>query len=141
MAEYRTLFACRLEVGTSSNAERALALYAVMNGTLDGVDGKALGVHLLADPTTVGSLLIRDADGQGEPEEVEAFVLRCAEALDLRGQRGFTWALTCSTRRVDSFGGGARLLDLGARKRLAGIDCEHWRTTLSDPTANLGKTS
>lgn len=54
------------------------------------------------------------------------FVLRCAEAFDLTGRWGFAWALTCSKPRIDGFGGGAQLIDLGARKSIAWTDCEHW---------------
>ena len=64
MADFCTLFSCRLEVGTSSNGERALALYEEMNRAPDDADGMTLGFHVVADPTTVGSLLIRDADGR-----------------------------------------------------------------------------
>jgi len=60
-------------------------------------------------------------------------MLRCAEPLDLQGRWGFVWALTCSRPRLDGFGGGAQLLDLGARTSLAWIDCEHWLTARLDP--------
>ena len=71
-----------------------------------------------------------------EPEHVIAFVLGCAEAFDLRGRWGFRWALTCSRPRLDGFGGGAQLLDLGARRSLAWIDCEHWVLAGLDPEAD-----
>ena len=63
-------------------------------------------------------------------------MLRCAEAFDLRGRWGFSWALTCSRPRLDGFGGGAQLLDLGARKSLAWIDCEHWILAGLEPDAD-----
>ena len=55
-----------------------------------------------------------------------AFVLACADALDLTGRWGFTWALTCSKPRLDGFGGGAQVIDLGQRRSLAWVDCDHW---------------
>lgn len=42
--------------------------------------------------------------------------------------RRLWWALTWSKPRLDGFGGGAQLLDLGARRSLAWLDCEHWLT-------------
>jgi hypothetical protein len=128
MADYFTQFSCWLEVGTSANVERALAIYKEMATALEAAEGITPGFDVLVDSTTVGGLLILDADGYGEPEHVIAFVLRCAEAFDLRGRWGFRWALTCSKPRLDGFGGGAQLLDLGARKSLDWIDCDHWLT-------------
>jgi hypothetical protein len=128
MADYFTQFSCWLEVGTSANADRALAIYREMSEALEEAEDITLGFDVLVDSTTVGGLVIRDADGYGEPEHVIAFVLRCAEAFDLRGRWGFAWAMTCSKPRLDGFGGGAQLLDLGARKSLAWLDCDHWLT-------------
>ena len=76
--------------------------------------------------TQPSALLLHDDGEDGEPEHVIAFALRCAEAFDLKGRWGFCWALTGSGRRLDSFGGGAQLLDLGARKSLGWMDCSHW---------------
>jgi hypothetical protein len=39
---------------------------------------------------------------------------------------GLLLGLTCSRPRLDAFGGGAQLLDLGARKSLTWIDCSDW---------------
>ena len=132
MADYLTQFSCRLEVGTSKNAARALAIHNEMADALER-DDIAIGFQVIVDPTTVGSLLIRDDGGFGEPEHVFDFVLRCAKALDLTGRWGFAWALTCSRPRVDSFGGGAQVLDLGARESLAWTDCEHWMSARLGP--------
>src|SRR3546814_10995739 len=63
---------------------------------------------------------------------VIGFVLRCAEAFDLQGMWGFGWALTCSKPRLDGFGGGAHIIDLGARRTLVWIDCGHWLATRMD---------
>lgn len=66
------------------------------------------------------------SDEYGEPEHVVRFVLRCAEMFGLHGLWGFTWALTCSKPRLEAFGGGAHLLDLGRRETLGWIDCATW---------------
>ncbi len=79
------------------------------------------------------SLWLHDDAGDGNPEHVIAFVLRCAEAFGLTGRWGFVWALTCSRPRLDGFGGGAHVLDLGRRETVAWMDCEHWRAAMLDP--------
>jgi hypothetical protein len=57
-------------------------------------------------------------DCSGDPERVIAFVLLCAEQFDLKGLWGFEYANTCSKPRLDAFGGGAHVIDLGARKKV-----------------------
>ena len=47
---------------------------------------------------------------------------------------GFRWCLSCSKARLDGYGGGAQVLDLGARRSLSWIDTEHW---LGDQIARL----
>lgn len=54
------------------------------------------------------------------------FVLRLAEAFDLKGLWGFTYALTCSRPRIDAFGGGAHVIDLGARKSIGWTSTQEW---------------
>ena len=67
-----------------------------------------------------------DADEYGEPEHVTRFVLRCAEAFDLKGVWRFCWSLTCSKPRIEVFGGGGFVLDLKKRETVASIDCADW---------------
>ncbi|MBV9077922.1 MAG: hypothetical protein JO048_10610 [Methylobacteriaceae bacterium] len=43
------------------------------------------------------------------------------------------WGLTCSRHRLNGFGGGAQLIDLGLRRSLAWLDCEHWLRDALDP--------
>ena len=74
-----------------------------------------------------------DGDGLGEPKNLIACVLRCAEAFDLSGRWGFVWGLWCSSSRSDGFGGGAHVFYLGARRTLAWIDCDQWLGALLDP--------
>lgn len=124
MADYFTQFSCLLEVG-AGNIETALAIHARMAEDLETDDGIASG--FVAEPATDSdSALWLHADDHGEPEHVIAFALRCAEAFDLKGRWGFCWALSCSRPRLDGFGGGAQLIDLGARKSLAWVDCADW---------------
>lgn len=54
------------------------------------------------------------------------FVLRLAEDLDLTGLWGFQYALTCSRPRLDAFGGGAHIIDLGARKSIGWTSTQEW---------------
>lgn len=124
MADYFTHFSCLLEVG-AGNIEAALAIHAEMAAALEAEDGVSIG--FAAEPSfgRPSALWLHD-DDWGEPEHVMAFALRCAEAFDLKGRWGFCWALTCSRGRLDGFGGGAQVLDLGRRKSLAWIDCSQW---------------
>jgi hypothetical protein len=61
------------------------------------------------------------------------FVLLCAEVFDLQGVWAFTWALTCSKPRLDAFGGGAHVIDLGKRATVADLDCAAWVSRYVDP--------
>ena len=135
MADYFTQFSCMFDVGTAENAARAEQIRRQQADALDEADGTDLGFDLEPDPDRGPGALWISSDGHGEPEHVIAFVLACAEAFDLTGRWGFTWALTCSKPRLDGFGGGAQLLDLGARKSLAWTDCEHWLGALLNPAA------
>jgi len=53
-------------------------------------------------------------------------VLRVAEDLDLTGLWGFQYGLTCSCQRLDAFGGGAHVIDLGARKSIGWTSSQEW---------------
>lgn len=130
MADYYTHFSCLLDVGDPAKAGRALDLYERLceedrdsgEFTWHGFD-----VSIVADPGS-SLLWIRDEDS-GDVEAVVAFVLRCAEDLDLTGLWGFTYCHSCSRPRIDAFGGGAQLLDLGARKSIGWLDAAHWLQT------------
>ena len=125
MADYLTRFSCRLEVG-AQNIAPALEIYQEIASGLEADDGLAIGFEAEPSSTDPQALWLHDNDGYGEPEHVIAFALRCAQAFDLDGRWGFCWALTCSRARLDGFGGGAQVLDLGARKSLDWVDCSHW---------------
>jgi hypothetical protein len=57
---------------------------------------------------------------------VVAFVLRLAEDLDLQGLWGFDFAHTASRPILGSFGGGATVVDLGARKVIGWVGTQTW---------------
>lgn len=136
MADYFTQFSCMLDVGAAENVTRALAIYQEKTAALDEDAYGELGFALEPDPDCGPGMLWISSDGHGEPEHVIAFALACAEAFDLQGRWGFTWALTCSKPRLDGFGGGAQLVDFGARKSLAWTDCEHWLASVLDPATD-----
>lgn len=140
MADYFTRFSCALPVGPG-NAEAALALYEQMQAELDADDAEIGFVAEINDPGD-DSLWLWDGDGAGDVENVTAFALRAAEAFDLAEFWGFHWSLTCSRPRISSFGGGAQLLDLGRRRSLGWVDCQHWleeRTGMGEPCTVLAE--
>lgn len=133
MITYPTQFSCLFDVGTAENAARAVAIRQEHADALERAEDEELGFALELSPDDGPGTLWISSDDDGEPEHVITFVLACAEAFDLQGRWGFTWALTCSQPRLDGFGGGAQLLDLGARKSLAWMDCELWLKGMLDP--------
>lgn len=135
MADYFTHFSCIFDVGSAENAERAVVIRDQFAVELDEREGCQPGLDLEIDPDHGSGALWISSDGYGEPEHVIDFVLRCAEAFDLSGRWGFRWALTCSRPRLDGYGGGAQLIDLGERRSLAWLDCEHWLACILDPEA------
>ena len=108
-----------------------------MAAELEAAD-EAIGFAAAVADFRADAVWLTDSDGMGDPEQVIAFVLRCAAALDLRGVWGFCWALTCSKPRLDGFGSGAHRLDLGARTTLDWIDCAHWLDHADAPDPGAG---
>lgn len=136
MADYFTHFSCLLDVRTPENAARALKLY---DDQPEDEDGFRLSdcFHLSLEREGSTELWIYD-DDSGDPERVIEFVLLCAETFDLKGLWGFEYANTCSRPRLDAFGGGAHVIDLGNRKSIGWVSTNEWLTiTLSgdDPDA------
>jgi hypothetical protein len=124
MADYFTHFSCVLDVGTHENATRALDLYATAPEDEDGLR-IADGFHLSIQNDSGTELWIHD-DCSGDPERVIEFVLLCAGQFDLKGLWGFEYANTCSRPRLDAFGGGAHVIDLGARKSIGWTSTNEW---------------
>ncbi len=126
MADYYTQFSCIFQVGSAENAAKADDIRGELAAELDRREGATLGFAMQVDHKSRPGALWIGSDECGEPEHVIQFVLRCAEALDLTGLWGFTWSLCCSRPRLDAFGGGARIIDLGKRQSIDWIDCAEW---------------
>ena len=124
MADYFTQFSCVLPVGLG-NVPAALALYEQMQVDLDADDG-GIGFAAEADAFDKDSLWLWDGDGAGDVENVITFTLKCAETFSLQGLWGFCWGLSCSRAKLDGFGGGAQLIDLGRRRSVSWMDAAHW---------------
>ena len=139
MADFFTHFSCVLDVATPDNAARALDLYTALMQESAEEDPSADAFLLSIQPEHGGAVLwIRD-DVTGDPQTVITFVLRCAEAFDLKGRWGFQWANTCSRPRIDAFGGSAHVLDLATRETIAWTDTSGWLArTLSSSRAKRG---
>ena len=127
MADYFTHFSCLIDVGTSDKAARALALFQDLRAADHYVaDREVAGFNLSRQDAPEGSTLWIHDDEYGDVEAVIRFVLRLAEDLDLTGLWGFQYALTCSRPRLDAFGGGAHVIDLGARKSIGWTSTQEW---------------
>lgn len=125
MADYYTSLSVLFPLGSAANVAPALALYCQLADELD-TGSETIGFEVATYEPPTGDHLWLHADENAEPEHVITFALRCAEALDLTGLWGFRWSLSCSRPRLDGYGGGAQLLDLGARRSVSWIDCEQW---------------
>ena len=126
MAEFYTQFSCILDVGTADNPKRAERVRAEFAAELHREEGGSHGFAMAVQPEIGPGALWLYSDEQGEPAHLIGLVLRCAEALNLAGVWGFSWSHSCSKPRVDAFGGGAHVLDLGARRSIADIDCSNF---------------
>ncbi len=126
MADYFTQFSCMLDVGSAENAARADDIRGELEAELDRDEGASLGFEMSVSHETGPGTLWLHSDEYGEPEHVIAFVMRCAAALDLGGVWGFSWSHSCSRPRLDAFGGGAHVIDLGKRGTIASIDCSNF---------------
>ena len=126
MADYYTQFSCIFDVGTAENVAAALAIRDQLADRLDEEEGVSLGFDVQADRDEAPGALWVHSDGDGDPEHVIEFVKLCAEAFDMQGFWGFVWSLSCSRPRLDAFGGGAQVIDLGKRESRDWMDCHHW---------------
>ena len=129
MADYFTHFSCLLDVGT---AENALAAHrSFIQSRLDDADRDeplSSGFELTLQEGDADHILWIHDDVSGDVEQVIGFVLRLAQEFDLKGLWGFNFANSCSRPRVDAFGGGAHVIDLGARKSVGWISTHEWLT-------------
>lgn len=127
MADYFTHFSCLLDVGTPERAAAAMAMFQRCRAEDDESDEPQYrGFEMLPqDEGQSGELWIRD-DDSGDPDGGVAFDLRLAEDLNLRGLWGFDFAHTASRPILGSFGGGATVIDLGARKVIGWVGTQTW---------------
>ena len=127
MADYFTQFSCTLDAGTPEKAVAALDFFLRLRAEEEDADDPEFsGFALSLQDGPGSSVLWFHDDGQGDVEGVIRFVLRLAEELDLTGLWGFQYALTCSRPRLDAFGGGAHVIDLGARKSIGWTSSQEW---------------
>lgn len=127
MADYFTHFSCLLDVGTPDKAVRALALFQELRAAdQDADDPEVAAFDIVRQDAPEGSILWIHDDEHGDVEAVIRFVLRLADDLNLTGLWGFQYALTCSRPRLDAFGGGAHVVDLGARKSIGWTSTHEW---------------
>ena len=119
MADYFTHFSCLLDVGSPDKTARAIALFHELRAAdQDADDPEVAGFDFVRQNAPEGCTLWIQDDDHGDAEAVIRFVLRLAEELELTGLWGFQYALTCSRPRLDAFGGGAHVIDLGALKSI-----------------------
>jgi len=127
MADYFTHFSCLIDVGTSANAIRAMDLFVQLRDEDDLTDDPRFsGFDLSRQDGPDSSILWIHDDDSGDVESVIAFVLRLAANLGLTGVWGFEYANTCSRPRLDAFGGGAHVIDLGARTTIGWTNTNEW---------------
>ena len=131
MADYFTHFSCLFDLGSADKARRALDLFHRLRAQEEDADDPEFsGFELSQQDGPEGSSLWIHDDDSGDVEGVINFVLRCAEEFDLSGLWGFDFCHTCSRPRLEAFGGGAHVVDLGARKSLGWISTHEWLTSV-----------
>ena len=126
-SDYFTHFSCLIDVGTADKAARALALFQSLRAAdQDADDPEVAGFELSRQDAPEGSTLWIHDDDHGDVDAVIRFVLRLAEDLDLTGLWGVQYGLSCSRPRLDAFGGGAHVIDLGALKSIGWTSTQEW---------------
>jgi len=127
MANYFTHFSSLIDVGTSANATCAIELFVQLRDEDDLTDDPRFsGFDLSRQDGPDSSILWIHDDDSGDIESVIAFVLRLAADLDLTGLWGFEYANTCSRPRLDAFGGGAHVINLGKRTTIGCTNTNEW---------------
>ena len=132
MADYFTHFSCLLDVGTPQNAARALDLYNALSEAGAAEEPPSEGFLVSIQPEHGGSQLWLRDDVSGDPERLIQVVKLCAAEFGLKGRWGFQYANTCSRPRLNSFGGGAHILDLGTGETVGWIDTDGWLAAALD---------
>jgi hypothetical protein len=126
MADHFTKFSCVLDVGSAKNALRATQIRDELASEIDRDEDVSLGFDIAFDAPPSNGRIILYSEDFGETEHVIMFVRRCAESFGLTGRWGFDWAYDCSKARLDAFGGGACLLDLGSGEVISTLTTSEW---------------
>ena len=128
MADYFNHFFCVLDVGSPEKATAAVDLLTCLHLDEEGADDPEYSGFAMSQQDGPGSSILwfHADDGEGDIEGVIRYVLRLAEEIDLTGLWGFEVAYTCSRPRLDAFGGGAHVIDLGARKSIGWTSTHEW---------------
>jgi len=139
MADYFTHFYCLLDVKTPENAARAIELYHELQEAHRYItdedlaeEPEPLGFRLSVQSGLEGTRLWIHDDVTGDPEDVIRFVRRCAKLFGLSGLWGFQYANTCSKLRINSFRGGAHVLDLSTGDTVGWTDTDGWFSRVLD---------
>ena len=120
MADYFTHFSCLLDVGTSENALAAHRMF--VQSRLEDADRDeplCCGFELSLQEGDAAYVLWIHDDLSGDVEQVIGFVLRLAEAFDLKGVWGFAYAL-CRIRHK-AYYAGIRIMPHGQCPRFRAL--------------------
>jgi hypothetical protein len=126
MANNYTQFSFAVPLDTSEEIEWARHTVALLAEHDNGVEITELDVILPDDEDFLGYDAEVDNDGlwihadeSGQPEHVVPLVQEFLRRFRPQGHVGFEWADTCSSPRLDQFGGGACLITVHDAKWMA----------------------
>ena len=124
MANYSSQFSAFLRLRSEAEIRIALQLHGRLRAAAEEAmanpegDSDVAGAHFEVERMgldgAIGLWIYSEEDGS--PSDVVAFALRLAAAVELDGTWFFSWANVCDRPRIDSFGGGAAVLDFDARE-------------------------
>lgn len=121
---YYSHFCCALPLPTVETATAALELYKLFADELVAKNEAVLFVAGKEDTPEPSLWLFSHEDG--DPEQVIAFVLRCAERFGLKVYWGFQWIHGSHPPRPDAFSSGALIVDLEKRCLVEEILLQEW---------------
>ena len=129
MADYFNHFSCALDVGTPEKAIAVLDLFLRLRAEDEASDDPEFsGFALSLQDGPGSSILWFHDDGQGDVKASSASFCASRKISTSPGLWGFDYAHTCSRPRLEGFGGGAHVIDLGARKSIGWISTHEWLT-------------
>ena len=125
MADYRTEFSVLLPLRSQEESDAALKIYHEHEERSQH-DDDAVGIGFNAEQMFGSTDLCLWSGGDGDTEQVIAYVRDCAKALGLTGRVGFQWVSTCSRPRPDGFDSGVIVLDLATGETLDWMSGQQW---------------